>query len=262
MTILCIAVAAAGEVSDLPKNLEPYVYKENFESQELNAWASYPLWQDTAFDPNFRAGTLIPGDSNISIIQRVTPYSHVDNYAGAQKKLDFFLVPGSSITLRFYIKTQLKAEFFKIRIPTAGQGVIDFTINDPLTNKWEAVTVPYASLIEQNPRFDGKVIKATGLAVLTKIPEADPDMSIYLGVDDIVVNGAKAPDFRFIEPRMHKLSEWRPYIPQRQFQRGEKLILKGEWPLEASRVSLRTARFTAREKPIFKASLKKKGREW
>ena len=33
--------------------LEPFTYCEDFETRELSAWVSYPLWQDTAYDPNF-----------------------------------------------------------------------------------------------------------------------------------------------------------------------------------------------------------------
>ena len=80
--------------------LQPFIYRENFETRELQAWASYPLWQDTAYDPNFRVNTIIPGDPNISIVQKVTPYTNVDNYTGAQKKLDMYAVPGSTIILR------------------------------------------------------------------------------------------------------------------------------------------------------------------
>ena len=63
--------------------LESFTYRQDFETRELSAWASYPLWQDTAYDPNFRVDTIVPGDPNISIVQTVTPYTNVDNYAGA-----------------------------------------------------------------------------------------------------------------------------------------------------------------------------------
>ena len=55
------------------KNLKEFVYKEDFESNELNGWASYPLWQDTAYDPNLRPGKIVPGEENLSLYQRVTP---------------------------------------------------------------------------------------------------------------------------------------------------------------------------------------------
>ena len=58
--------------------LEPFTYSQDFESRELNAWASYPPWQDTAYDPNMRVNTMVPGDPNISIEQKVTPYTNAN----------------------------------------------------------------------------------------------------------------------------------------------------------------------------------------
>lgn len=244
------------------ENLEPYVYQEDFETNELNAWTSYPLWQDTAFDPNFHVGRLVPGDRNISIIQRVTPYTNVDNYAGAQKKLDAFLVPGSVIGLRYYLKTELQPEFFKIRIAGRPEGPVEFTVANPPTNCWQSLTISLADLAGQTPGIGGEPVRVTGLAFLAKFPKADPSMPIYLGLDDIVVKGARTPDFRFSEPAMHKLTEWRPYIPQRLFERGGELRLRGEWPVAADGVSVRISTFTQRDKVLLDSRLKKSGREW
>ncbi len=244
------------------KNLEVFIYEENFESRELNAWASYPLWQDTAYDPNLRVGTIVPGDSNISLIQKVTPYTNVDNYAGAQKKLDMYLVPGSSIKLRYYLKTQLRAEFFKIRIAAGSNGKIDFTISNPSSNSWEWVEARYEDFIKENQKLAGKKIKANALAVLVKFPNADPAMSIYLGLDDITFKGARIFPFEFIEPKVFNLSEWKPYIPQRHYFRGDIFSLKGKWPVEANRVEVKIVNFADRSKTIFKSFLKKIKNEW
>jgi hypothetical protein len=80
--------------------LEPWTYSSDFSDRTLGAWAAYPLWQDTAYDPNFRTNEIVPGDSNVSIVQKVTPFANVDNYAGAQKLLDMYLVPESTIRFR------------------------------------------------------------------------------------------------------------------------------------------------------------------
>ena len=53
--------------------LEPFTYHEDFETRELSAWASYPLWQDTAYDPNIRVNEIVPNDPNISMVQVVSP---------------------------------------------------------------------------------------------------------------------------------------------------------------------------------------------
>jgi len=242
--------------------LEPFTYSENFETSELSAWASYPIWQDAAYDEKMRVNTVVPGDANISLEQMVIPYSNVDNYAGAQKKLDMYLVPGSTLSLRYYLKTQLPVEFFKVRLAAGPGGKVDYTVPGPPTNRWEWLTINYKDFIRENPRLGSNNIKVNALAVLAKFPDADPSMPIYLGLDDIVFNGARARHFQFSEPEMYKLSEWEPYIPHKHYHKNDIFTLSGRWTLDANRVSLEIAHFTDRSKTVFKRNLKKKHNTW
>ena len=203
----------------------------------------------------------MPGDPNISIVQRVTPYTNVDNYAGAQKKLDAILVADSVIRLRYYLKTRAKTGFFQgPRRQARGAG--RFHGPEPARQPLGDAELSLAELSGQNPGVKDKTVMVTGLAFLAKFPQADPAMPIYLGLDDIVFEGARTPDFRFIEPAVHKLAEWRPYIPQRLFARGEMFNLRGEWPVTAGSVSVRIAPFADREKTVLDTRLKKSGAEW
>ena len=111
-----------------------YVYSERFEEGLLGAWASYPHWQDIAYDQNFRIGQIQQGDPNTSIVQKVTPYSNVDNYGGAQKLLDMYLVPGATITFRYFVKSHLAPSFIKVRLAAGAFGTLDFSINNPALN--------------------------------------------------------------------------------------------------------------------------------
>jgi len=261
--LLTVVVSGALTASAGELVLEPFTYTQDFETRELSAWASYPLWQDTAYDPNFRVNELVPGDPNISIAQIVTPYTNVDNYAGAQKELDMYLVPGSTITLRYFLKTQLTPEFFKVRLAAGPDGKVDYTVPDPPANRWVWLTVGYDDFIRENPRLAGKTqIKVNALATLAKFPDADPAMPIYFGLDDIEFKGARAMAFKFTEPEMFKLSEWRPYIPANHYRRGETFTLRGYWPLDAKKVTLDVVVFTHPDEKVLSTSLKKKGGEW
>jgi hypothetical protein len=75
--ILMMIAAIAGQLiyADIPgRALEAFAYKEDFEANELNGWTSYPLWQDTAYDPNMRTYGMISEDPNLSSVQKVLPY--------------------------------------------------------------------------------------------------------------------------------------------------------------------------------------------
>ncbi len=243
--------------------LEPFVYSQDFETGELSAWASYPLWQDTAYDPNFRVNTIVSDDPNISIEQTVTPYTNVDNYTGAQKLLDMYMIPGSVITLRYYIKTHLHAEYFKIRLAAGRDGTVDFIVPDPTTNGWQWLTVTFADILRQNQHFAGRDrIKVNAIAALAKIADADPDMPIYFGLDDVEFNGARTMPFRFAEPPVYKLSEWKPYIAADHFRRGDKLIVRGNLHADARRIAYKIAPYTAQDSVFATENMRKQGESW
>ena len=257
--LLLMAVPVSAETV-----VEPFTYHEDFETRELSAWASYPLWQDTAYDPNTRVNTVVPGDPNISFEQKVTPYSNVDNYAGAQKELDMFLVPGSTISLRYYLKTSLKPEYFKIRL-AAGEKYkkIDVTVYDPPVNEWVWVNLSFTDYVRENPVIAGTdQVPVKAIAVLAKFPDADPAMPIYLGLDDITVKGTRTMAFQFAEPVVHKLSEWKPYISDKHYRKGDTFNLSGRWPLDADHVTCSIVNYTDHNKEMISTRLSKKGDSW
>ncbi|MEO6838439.1 MAG: heparinase II/III family protein [Ginsengibacter sp.] len=243
--------------------VEPCTYADNFEDRALGAWASYPFWQDNAYDQNFRVNEIIPGDPNLSIVQKVTPYSEVDNYAGAQKLLDMYLVPGSTLRFRYYLKTNETPEFFKVRFAAGNYGKVDFTLEHPETNKWVWVNASFEDFVRENPAIAGvNKIRIYALAFLAKIPHADPSMPIYLGLDDITFKAARPVAFRFSEPEMYKLPEFTQYIPKSHYYNGSIFKLSGSWPKAVKRVTLEITSYTDTSKSIYKGSLSNQDNLW
>lgn len=244
-------------------SLEPWTYTDDFEDRDLGAWASYPHWQDLAYDQNFRVNEIIFGDPNISIVQKVTPYTNVDNYAGAQKLLDMYLVPGATVSFRYYLKTNEFVEFYKIRLAAGKYGKIDFTISHPETNRWVWVNISFDDFVRQNPSIaNNDKIKVYALAFLTKVPDADPAMPVYLGLDDITFKGGRLTAFQFAKPAVYKLPEFEPYIPKNHYEREDVFDLSGKWPLGAKRVTLEIASYTDPTKPFYKGTLNENKDSW
>jgi len=255
--ILSAGMSAAGTV------LEPFEYFEDFETRSLRAWAAYPLWQDTAYDPNFRVNEIVPGDPNISVVQIVTPYTNVDNYAGAQKLFDIWLVPGSEISLKYYLKTNMPVESFKVRLAAGKHGQVDCTVVSPVTNSWQTVSVGFEDFVAENPCLAGESrIKVNALAVIAKIPDADPAMPIYFGLDDVSVKAAEDMKFKFAAPSVMKLSEFKPYIAEKHYAKGSTFALSGQWPLDADTVKLEITEFADSANSFMKKTLVEKNGVW
>ncbi len=259
MAALCaLAAAVSAETA-----LEPFFYTQDFETREECAWASYPQWQDTAYDQYFRANTIVPGDPNVSIVQYMPPYTNVENYTGAMKELDAYFTPGSSITLRYFLKTQLKPVSFTVRLAAGPDKKLDVVFPNPPANRWEWVTVTFEDFVRDNPKIAGKkMVKVNALAVLAKFPKSDPKMPIYFGLDDVTFKGARAMAFQFAEPKVDKLSEWKPYIPKNHYKKGDLFTLRGCWPLGADKVQLKVTSFTDSTKTVLDTPLKLTGDEW
>ena len=254
----------AAPVSSNPNvALEPSTYTENFEDRELGAWASYPHWQDIAYNQEFRPNEMVPGDPNISVVQKVTAYTNVDAYAGAQKLLDMYLVPGAKLNFRFYLKSNTPSESYKVRFAAGDLGKIEYTINNPERNKWVNATVSFEDLLKANPKISGMdKVKIYALAFIAKFPMADPSMPIYFGIDDIAFSAARETAFRFNAPEMHKLPEYAQYIPKKHYLEGDNFVLNGSWPLDAQKVSVEILSFADQKKSFFKADLVKNGSDW
>lgn len=243
--------------------IEAWTYHEDFEDRELGAWASYPLWQDIAYNQNFRVNEIVPGDKNISLVQKVTPYTAVDNYAGAQKLLDMYLVPGSELTFKCYLKSNIAHDWFKVRFAAGTYGKIDVTLDDINANQWQEVTVTFDQITKENPVLAGlEKIRIYAMAFLVKFPDADPAMPLYLGLDDIDFRAARPVPFTFIEPEMYKLPEFKPYIPKEHYSVDEEFSLKGTFPHAAEMINLEITSFTEPGERKFGATLYLKDGQW
>ena len=75
-------------------------------------------------------------------------------------------------------------------------------------------------------RYNDK-IKINALAFLTKIPNADPTMPIYLGLDDITFKGGRLTAFQFSKPAVYKLPEFETYIPKTHYKKEDVFKLGG-----------------------------------
>ncbi|MFT4023640.1 MAG: heparinase II/III family protein [Flavihumibacter sp.] len=244
------------------QDLEPLHYSENFERRMLGAWASYPHWQDIAYDQNFRVNEIVPGDKNISMVQKVTPYTAVDNYAGAQKLLEAVLTPQSKLRFRYYLKTNQAVESLTVRWAADSLGKLDLVINRPETNQWKWVDLDFAHFLALRPELAGREqVPVHALAFLAKVPSADPAMPIYFSLDDISLDAMQPARFRFELPSVTRLPEFPAFIATSPYHPGATLQWKARWPGEADQVQSEISEY-AGDAVLQRVNWKRAGDSW
>jgi len=258
VSILTFPSAYAGE-----RTLESFRYREDFSSGELNAWASYPPNQDTAYDPYVYPGNIRPDDGNTCLIARNDPLWHADRLVGAVKRLNFVFDRSSTIRFRCYIKTVDRCSGLTVRLPLETGGRLEYTLKEPALNRWNDITLDRDDFTAGNDTdVSGGEYPVTAIIIEAAVPGADPDVPIYFGLDDIEVSGKREAFFTFIRPKTALLAEWPEHIALGHFRPGDTLRIAGLCPAAPDEVSVTVTTFVTRDETVFSGKLALAGGEW
>ena len=228
LAFMAFGFAKARGTAPERSHLKPMVYMEDFEAGELRGWSSYPPNQDTAYDPYIYPGRILPEDPGRCLVIKCEPLWNEDQTLGAVKLLDAFLDPTSSIRFRYYVKGTVAARELRIHLPLADGRRLVCVRPEPAMNRWAEIRVAWKDLADQGlVSNDDGLLRLTALAITLEVPKADPDVPIYLGLDDIEVSGLGEKKFEFVEPRTTALEEWPERIVLRHYREGESFRVAG-----------------------------------
>ena len=241
---------------DVP--LTQVIYREDFESGELRAWASYPPCQDTAYDPFLYPGKIKSTDSGTCLVAQKIPRWNRDQLLGAVKLLDLILDRDSSIRFRYYLKTVETSIALEVHLPLITRERLVYAVPEPQTNRWVDVRIGWEDLTRfsfVSPKEES--IRITAIVIQAKVVAADTDMPIYLGLDDIEIAAKCEQLFDFIKPEVAILTEWEERIPLKHYHPGDNLIIEGRYNFIPERVTMALTSFTSSRKTLYKAALTK-----
>ena len=242
----------------------PWTYSQDFETHEVMAWSSYPPIQDAAYEaPFIYPGTVVPGNSGTALIKLIRPEYDVPQLTGVVKRLNMRLDDRSRIRFRYYIKTTLAPSWMGVDLPLAGGDRIRARFDAPKTNAWVSADFSLSDLLAASGRQPVSSLDISALALTVRFEHADPDMPIVLGFDDFEVEGNRAVQFAFEEPKVQRLEEWDSAIALRHYRSGESLQLRGAFPnVTLDGVDLRIVRFDHPETTVETVRMAKNGDGW
>jgi len=251
-----LAYSSAGPADDR-SHLREFIYSEDFEAGELNAWASYPPNQDTAYDPYIYPAKIRPEEAGKCLIIKLEPQWNEDQLLGAVKLLDLVLDRSFSLRFRYYLKTTERCPELLVHLPLSDGRRLSLRKPDPPRNEWTEVRVAWDDLITQGQvSARTESVRLTALAVTVRIEKADPSMPTYLGLDDIEIRALKEKEFIFLEPEASGLSEWQEKIVLKHYKHGTEFRLLGRLDFSPDDVSLAISPFSDRSRIISTSRLR------
>lgn len=212
-----------------PSYYQQWTYSDDFESNEVNGWDSYPPWEDTAFD-----FTLLCTESDLPNSMRALTREVKPNYdnqllPGLIKKFHFFIDENSYIRFAAYLDCYQMCDDFQV-VLCGGDGeryVRRFKSPQPKT--WQTIEFPLNQCISKKGRaFKGLEIQA--LYILPIFEKADMNLVYRFKIDNFVICGLKPKRFRIVEPVTISHEQWEKLYTLRHYTYGESFNLKIQIP--------------------------------
>ena len=264
MSLLMVLFMLVTSAQTHASAMEPWIYRQDFETHEVMGWSSYPPIQDTAYEaPFIYPGTIVPGEEGTVLCKVLHPQYDAPQLTGAVKRLRMRLDANSTLSFRYYIKTTVVPAWLGIDLPLANGDRIRARFPALQTNCWTYLSLTLADIMNAAGRSTEAHLDITALAVTARFEHADPDMPIMLGLDDISVTGHRAARFAYDEPKTQALDEWDSEIALRHYRHGDTLSISGTFPhADPKRLTASIARFDYPDDIVKKLNLTKEGNRW
>ena len=242
---------------------EPYTYRQDFESGEVAAWSSYPPTQDTAYDPFLYPGKIMDSDTGTSLCKLYNPSWNEPQLVGMAKQLAMRLDKESRISFRYFIKTINTPSWLGIDLGLTDGDRIRARYTPIKINQWDSISLDLSDILRLAGRQSVTHLDITAIAVTVRFENSDPDMPIYIAIDDVKINGKTAVTFKYKIPETEKLAEWEPEIALKHYKQGDRLDISGTFlPSKPDKVDVGISRFDKSGKEIIHYNLASSGDLW
>jgi hypothetical protein len=285
-----VTLIASGTASASGPLIHPGEWKEDFESGTTAAWESYPPFEDTAYDFTLYPARLIPKEElrgSIFSGGEAYPPSGIAPPVIAKSDNEYYLLralkPAGTFGGKFGMwcathrlltsqHTEVAFQYWledRNASPTAlrvqlagGDGRRYVTELKPRRRAWTSVTIPANRFREE--RTGAKLppgIAIDAVAIFAESEESDPTAYVYLGIDNVEIDGS-APDLpEWGQPAIDRHAHWEQAFARSILAPSQPLALSVRLPdsIDAAAVTLS---FGVRPEEFANVPLVKRGDSW
>jgi len=237
--LLLIFASAPGQPSNAIT--APVEFRQDFEEGHISGWESYPPFQDSAFDPDFKCSgeNSLPG-SRYALTRKVQIGFPTEYEIGFIRKVRLLVTKSSSVSFSYLLKMFGDAKKMEAVVCGMNGKRYAYTLPSPRNDQWQTVVIPAASF--KNGRASlppGEEMEAFYL--LAYIEKTNPDIAYRFYLDNVVITGATPVQFQVLAPNSTVLEHWNKTVLHKHYTAGSALSLTVSLP---SPVALTSATFS------------------
>ncbi len=226
--LLLISASAAGQISN--PVTAPVEFRQDFEEGHVSGWESYPPFQDSAFDPDFKCSgeNNLPG-SRYALTRRVQIGFPTEYEIGFIRKVRLLATKSSTVSFSYLLKMFGDAKEMKAVVCGMNGKRYAYALPSPKDGQWQTVVVPAASFRDGKESLSpGEEIEA--FYVLAYVEKTNPDAAYRFSLDNVVITGVAPVRFQILTPKSSVLEHWNKTVLHKHYTAGSALSLTVSLP--------------------------------
>ena len=226
--LLLISASAMGQRSDVIT--VPVEFRQDFEEGHISGWESYPPFQDSAFDPDFKCSgeNNLPG-SRHALTRKVQIGFPTEYEIGFVRKVRLYVTKSSTVSFSYLLKMFGDAKKMEAVLCGMNGKRYTYTIPSPKHDQWQSVSIPAASLMHGKESLPpGEELEA--FYILAYIEKTNPDVAYRFYLDNVVITGVAPVQFQVLTPISTVLEHWNKTVLHKHYTAGEAVSLTVSLP--------------------------------
>jgi hypothetical protein len=216
--VLCAAAVSWAQPSN--RINVPLVFRQDFEEGNNSGWESYPPFQDSAFDPDFKcSGQDNLPHSRYALTRTVQIGFHSAHEIGFIRKVKLSLTPQSTVS--FSYRMSMYGDAHRMEAVLCGMDGRRYVhaIRVPKDDQWQSLRLPVTSFSAGGTSFpSGGEMEA--FYVLVYIDRTNPDVAYRFALDNVAITGTAEAQFRIVSPPSTVLEHWAKTVLLKHYQAG------------------------------------------
>ena len=263
----------------------PHHWHDDFENGTIGGWASYPPFQDIAYDysilcgyyrdPKDLTGYVASGEFFYPVglgapesaganayycLRAYRPNSTTSQRIGFVRRVSFYTAEDSVLHFDYWLKLTASDADLLVELAAGDGKRYRHKITDVARESWGQIKIPINKFKNEN-QSPHHGLELQAITIIAELEHGDPAIVHHFAIDNVRLKCMRRAEFIFYEPEGFRYKHWNLTFCPKHYYPGDYLNLNLSTPIPVTRVTASLQDFTGRELAT-NIQLSKRGERW